>query len=333
MSKTPAAVMAAFAAALAVPAAAPAASVSITNDAGAAQALAPGTPVALRNLSPTLTVALAAGETFFDVSTTGPGGPGATFTRSCSNTPASLPVNYQANGLYTVTVSSYTGARCTGAPARQTQYQFTMDATIGVTGPTGTVLRRAPNDFRSVAHRFQIGPIPGVSSYEVHYLRDGVIDPATGDFNAPFDTGFAPAETGLADITFREPGKYVVIGRAAGASSVDGPWSAPFTVKVKDPFDLLSRPFFVDSRGPSYKVRARLGSEFARGKVTVKIAKGRKGGKFRSVGKARVRNGIVRKRMTIRSPGTYRLRLSYKGSGRVAGGKVTTSFTITRRFI
>ena len=278
MKKTRAAGMAAAAAAAALsfPAVAPAASVTITNDAGAPQALAPGAPIALRNLSPSLTVTRAAGETFVSVSTSGPGGPGATSTRTCSDIPVTLPVSYQANGTYTVVVESYTGTRCTGTP-QSAQYQFTMDGTIGVTGPTNKfVLRRAPNDFRSIPYRFQIGPIPGVSSYEVHYLRDGVIDPATGDFNAPSDLAFAPSDTGFADTSFREPGTYSIIGRASGYSTVDGPWSAPFKINVKDPFDLLTRPFFADSRGPSYKVRVRLGSEFARGKVTVKIAKGRK---------------------------------------------------------
>jgi hypothetical protein len=167
----------------------------------------------------------------------------------------------------------------------------------------------------------------------VHYLRDGVIDPATGDFNAPSDLAFAPADTGFADISFREPGTYSIVGRAAGYSGIDGPWSAPFAINVKDPFDLLTRPFFVDSRGPSYKVRLRMGSEFTRGKVTIKIAKGRKGGKFRSVGKARIRDGIARKRFRITRSGNYRMRIGYKGSKTVAGGRVTASFRVTNRFI
>ena len=320
------------AAALSLPAVAPAATVTITNDAGAPQPLAPGAPLALRNLSPMLTVTRSAGETFVDVSTTGPGGPGATSSRICADAPVSLPVSYQANGTYTVVVASYTGARCTGTPQATAQYQFTMDATIGITGPTKRVLRRAPNDFTSIPYRFQLGPIPGASSYDVHYLRDGVINPATGDFNAPADFGFAPAETGFADISFREPGTFAIIGRAAGYSSVDGPWSAPFKINVRDPFDLLTRPFFLDGSGPSYKVRARMGSDFTRGKVTIKIAKGRKG-KFRSFGKARIRNSYVLKRFTLRRAGSYRLRIGYKGSKTVAPGRVTVGFRITNRSI
>ena len=89
------------------------------------------------------------------------------------------------------------------------------------------------------------------------------------------------------------------------------------------PFD-LERTSFPDSRGPSYKVRGQVRERAARGKVTVSIARGKKKGKFRKIGKAKINSkGRFTKRFTVHKTGVYRLRYTYKGSSLVAGGRVT----------
>ena len=141
--------------------------------------------------------------------------------------------------------------------------------------------------------------------------------------------------SGFAGLALSDPGRYVVVARAVGSTGAAGqffsPWSAPVVLNVKSPFDLLSAPFFLDDRGPSYKLRARArGEDSARGKVKIAFAKGKRG-KYFSAGKAKVRGGVLKKRFTLRSPGVYRVRFTYKGSAAVWPGKVVWSMEIERR--
>ena len=101
------------------------------------------------------------------------------------------------------------------------------------------------------------------------------------------------------------------------------------------PFDFLSTPSFPDGRGDSYKLRGIVREKAARGsKVRISLARGAKGGKFHSIGKAKIRKGgKITKRFTIRNPGKYRLKYKFKGNAKVLPGAYVQSFTITRRFI
>ena len=110
------------------------------------------------------------------------------------------------------------------------------------------------------------------------------------------------------------------------------PWSAPINFTVKAPFD-LSYVGFPDSDGPSYKLRGTLRDPFARGsRVTVYYAKGKKGGKFRKLGRSSKVNskGRFTLRFKLRKPGVYRLQYRFKGSSLVLGGKVTEAIRIRR---
>ena len=72
---------------------------------------------------------------------------------------------------------------------------------------------------------------------------------------------------------------------------------------------------------------------FARGsRVTVYYAKGRKGGKFRKLGRSSQVNskGRFTLRFKLRKPGVYRLQYRFKGSSLVLGGKVTEAIRIRR---
>ena len=115
MRKTHAAMTAATAAcaaALALPAMAPAATVTITGDTGAPVTLTPGAPVAMRQMHPDVSVALGGTEKGVDVSVAGPVAAAIT-PRTCSSGGVPSSMDYQGNGTYTITVSTYTNALCT----------------------------------------------------------------------------------------------------------------------------------------------------------------------------------------------------------------------------
>ena len=79
-------------------------------------------------------------------------------------------------------------------------------------------------------------------------------------------------------------------------------------------------------------MRGQVRERAARGKVTVYIARGKKKGKFRKIGKAKINSkGRFTKRFTVQKTGVYRMRYTYKGSSLVAGGKVTEQIRIRRR--
>jgi hypothetical protein len=137
--------------------------------------------------------------------------------------------------------------------------------------------------------------------------------------------------TGTADARFTEPGRYVMVARIKSGDYYT-PWSAPISFTVKAPFD-LSYVGFPDPDGPKYKLRATLRDNFARGsRVTVYYAKGKKGGKFRRLGRSSKINSkrAFTLRFKLRKPGVYRLQYRFKGSSLVLGGKVTEAIRIKR---
>jgi hypothetical protein len=65
-------------------------------------------------------------------------------------------------------------------------------------------------------------------------------------------------------------------------------------------------------------------------RVTVAVAKGKKGKRFKTLGKPKVNsNGDFRQRFRL-ARGTYRLRFSYKGSSTIARGTIYQVITIRR---
>jgi hypothetical protein len=333
MRKTCAATMAAAAAtaaALTLPAAAPAATVTITGDDGNPVALSPAAPVSLRQMKTEVGVTRTGAETRYTVTTTGPAG-AASSPVDCFTIPTTTRMNYQGNGTYTVTVATYTSKTgCTGTPTT-TSYQVVIGAGVALAQPAGKLLTRRPNEVGAIEHQLPITLNPGALTDEIRYARGGVLG-ADGAISGPSQQAFVDPATGAVKLRLDAPGDYVVVARAQAFSQAFTPWSAPVRFRAVAPFDFVSAPSCVDCRGPRYKLRGQLREKSARGKVTVKIARGKKGGKFRSVGKARVRRGVFKKKLTINSPGVYRARYIYKGSATIAPGKVTTQFRITRRF-
>ena len=67
------------------------------------------------------------------------------------------------------------------------------------------------------------------------------------------------------------------------------------------------------------------------GRVSIALARGTKGGKYRSLGSVKVSKHSVTKRFRATKAGVYRLRFKYKGNASVAGGYEVDKIRITRR--
>jgi hypothetical protein len=238
--------------------------------------------------------------------------------------------DYRGNGTYTVLVRYFgtTDSDCNGA-AQDRRFQYTINAGIGVTGPPGRLLTRAPNSFSTNAHELGVSLNPGASTYEVRYALGGVTGP-DGAISGPSAETFVDRATGLASFRFDKPGRYVIVARAK-TDDFFTPWSAPVNVNAIAPFD-IERVSFPDGRGPRYKLRGQVRERVARGRVTISVARGRKGGRFRRLGRAKINSkGRFTKKFKLRKTGVYRLRYTYKGSDLVAAGRVTEAIRIRRR--
>jgi hypothetical protein len=320
----------ALAAALTLPAAAQAATVTITGDDGNPVALNAAAPTSLRQMKTDIAVTRTGAETRYTLSATGPAG-AAMSPVECFSIPTSTRMNYQGNGTYTVSVTTYTSATgCTGA-STTTTYQVAVNAGLALAQPAGKLLTRKPNELSPIAYQVPISLNPGALSQEIRYAKGGVLGP-DGAISGPSQQAFVDPASGAVKLSLDAPGDYVMVARAESFSGAFTPWSAPIRFRAVAPFDFVIAPSCTDCRGPSYKIRGQLREKSARGKVTVKLARGRKGGRFRSVGKARVRNGVFKKRFTLNSPGVYRAKYIFKGSSTTAAGRVTIRFEITRRF-
>jgi hypothetical protein len=333
MRKTMTAMTAAIVAAAAAPAAAPAATVTITGDTGTPVTLTPGAPASLRQMHAEVNVALGGTERAFALAVAGPVAPAAS-PRKCGTSNIPWGVDYQGNGTYTITVTTYTNTTCTTG-AQATSYSVAINAGVALTAPSGPVLTRQPNSVVGNTLQIPVALNPGALTHELRVALGGVPAP-DGSISGPSKEVFADAATGTAAVRLDAPGRYLMVGRATGYTGGAGqffsPWSAPITIRAFAPFDFIAAPSCVDCRGPRYKIRGRLREQSTRGKVRVKLARGGKGGRFRSVGKARIRNGVFKKKFTLRRPGVYRARYIFKGSATTAPGTVTTKFRITRRF-
>jgi hypothetical protein len=331
---TAAAAAAAIAGALSLPAPAPAATVTITGDTGAPVTLNPAATTAIRQMNPDLAVALGTGERSLSLSVAGPVAPAAT-PRTCSlSSIPSWSMDYQGNGTYTVTVTTYTDTSCEDG-AKASSYRVAINAGVALTAPSGPVLTRQPNSFVTNTLQVPVALNPGALTHDLRVALGGVRAP-DGSISGPSKQVFADTTTGTAAVRLDAPGTYLMAGRATGYTGAAGqffsPWSAPISIRAFAPFDFVGAPACTDCRGPRYTLRGQLREKSARGRITVKLARGNRGGRFRSVGKARIRrNGVFKKKLTLRRPGVYRAKYIYKGNATVAPGSVTTKFRITRR--
>lgn len=304
---------------------------TVTGDDGNPVQLQQGVPLAMRNMDPHVGLAFS-DRGRFSLSVAGPDGGAAATPISCySKFSTTRSVSYRGNGNYTVILDNFAqdDTSCVSPISRET-YVFSISGGVGLAQPAKPFLRRQRNSYSSRTLELGVGLNPGASRYELRYSRNAVIGP-DGAISGPSDTAYISSSTGTASILFSKPGVYTAVARASsGIGGFYTPWSVPIKVVVKDPFD-LSTVSFPDSRGPVYKLKGTLRSDVLRGRVSIAIAP-RKRGKFRRLGRAKIRRGgVFYKRFRQRRPGTYRLRFHYRGSKLGAKGAVVTKIKIRRR--
>lgn len=322
-----------FAAAL-LPATAGAVTPVVTNDAGAPVVITPG--LTIRNMSPNVGYVLGPGEGRVIAGVSGPDGQPVATARNCSSFVTGGGVDYRGNGTYTISVLAYgpNDFGCT-TPVGLSQVAFTINAGVGLGQVPGRRLIRAAGSFVRRPINVPIALNPGALGHEIRYKRNGRVGP-DGALVGPSNEAFADSARAVVPLRLDKPGRWVIVARAKGFSNAGGqyftPWSAPVTVRAVAPFDISSMSF-PDSRGPSYMVRGILREPSARGVVQVLIAPGRRGGKFRPLGAARLNTkATFTKRFTVQAPGVYRLRFVRKRTATMNGGVITRPITISRRF-
>ena len=314
-------------------AAAPAmgATVTVTGDDGATPVpIANGSTTALRNMKADVNVQPASGERY-RLAVTGPAGQAAA-SLDCYSIPTGDRLDYLGNGNYTGTLQVYTTSGCSGAPKSTITFTIAVNASVAISMPSAAkALMRQPGG-TSITHPIPVAQNPGALSTQVHYARNAALGPDGGIVGAS-ERAYVDAATGVANITFFEPGSYTLVAHAeAFTSGMFSPWSPPVTLQVLAPFEFSGGVSFPDSRGPVYKLRATLRDKGGKGKVKILMARGWKGGKFRSIGKAKIRGRVITKTFTQHQVGKYRIRYVYKGSKLIAPGKITQKITIRRRF-
>jgi hypothetical protein len=307
-----------------------AAVVTVSGDAGSPVALAQGAPAAIRNMSPTVGIGFPA-DGRFSATVAGPDGVAVATALTCFiNDNFTRITDFRGNGNYTITITNYAKAdTACKTPTSTETYVYSIASSVAVTPPPTAFLIRAANSYATNTLSLPVSLNPGASTYEVQYAQGAVLA-ADGSISGPSETGYVNQTTGTIDLSFRTPGTWTVVARAKNGVYYS-PWSAPVNVTAIVPFDLESLSF-PDSRGPSYLLRGTVGDKTIRGTVSLALARGTKGGTYKSIGKTKVSSkSTFSKRFTQRRTGTYRLRVHYAGSAIAPPVSIVTKIKITRR--
>jgi hypothetical protein len=303
---------------------------TLTGDDGQPAPLTAGAPPTIRNMSASAAVQVPAGTAkSWKWVATDPTGVAAT-TESCWNSLAedSSRVNYRGNGAYTLTVTTYTATNCASGAQAPIVFSWNVAASVVVGQPAGPLMTRPANTSVTSTHLLDFSGNPGATNYEIRFAKGGVIGP-DGAISGPSTTAIVDSATGKIRFwNFDGPGQYVMVARAQSGDYYTA-WSPAVAVTLIAPFD-LSSVSFPDSRGPSYQVRGIVREKSAGSRVTIAVAKGKKGKRFRTLGKAKVNSqGVFKLRFRL-SRGTYRVRYSFRGTSTVARGTVYEVITIRR---
>jgi hypothetical protein len=299
---------------------------SVTGDTGSPTPLTAGAaPIGIRNMDVKAQVRVDAGG--YSISITDGAGTGAATPSACTSGDTTKFVDYHGNGTYKMTVTTYSDLGCRNG-AKTWVYQWTVAASVAIGQPATALLTRAANSFSTNTQALDFAGNPGATGYEIKYALGGVVNP-DGSISGPVKDAFYDSTTGKVQMIERTPGTYVMVARAKIFGNYS-PWSAPVTIRLIAPFDLSSRTF-PDSIGPSYQVRGIVGETTAGGRVTISAAKGKKGGRFRTLGKPKVNSkGVFTLRFRLKKLGVYRIRYSFAGSSTVTKGSVTETVRIRR---
>jgi hypothetical protein len=306
--------------------------VTLTGDDGQPAPLAAGTPTTIRNMLASSAVQVTTDATVksWKYTVTAPDG-GESVSGLCWSSPINDDerVAYRSNGTYTLTIQTYTATGC-GTGARPPMvYTWNVAASVAIGQPPGPLMTRPANTSVTNTHLIDFSGNVGAQNYEIRFAKGGVLAP-DGSISGPSTTAIVDSATGKIRFwNFDGPGQYMMVARAQSGDYFTA-WSPPVTVTLIAPFD-LSSVSFPDSRGPSYQVRGIVREASAAGsRVTIAVAKGEKGKRFRTLGKAKVNSkGVFKLRFRL-SRGTYRVRYSFKGTAAVARGTVYEVIRVRR---
>lgn len=303
---------------------------SITGDDGAVVPLTGGAN--LRHMAPTVTFTFAEGETHYAARVVGPAGAASTGT-DCLRTssPFEERVRYQGNGAYAVFFKAGNSFDACQAAAEQS-LPFSINASVAITPPaTQPLFTREPGSFAAIDFAVPVSLNPGADTYEFRYAPNATLGP-DGGITGETSSAIVDTTAGTARVNFTKPGRYTFVVRAKSfRSDVPTAWSPRVDVTVVAPFDLTSTSF-PDSRGPSYRLAGQVRETTATGRVTISIARGKNGKRFKRLGTAKLRKGgkfSLRFRQT--RFGNFTLRYSFRGSPTVGRGTLTENIRISRR--
>ena len=329
----------AFAAMTFAPAGASALSVSVDGDDGNPVAL-PG-PLTIRNVNPNIHIHVDPGEGY-DFSVAGPGGQKAAAGLSCV-TPnfndKSNIISYWGNGAYTIHLTKHalnSSGNCTAAATGTQDVQFTINGGIILAGPPKAVLTRNPGKLFTNRIVLPANVTPNAIGNDLFYGHNSAINPDQS-LATPAGQVYADTTAGTVEVPLdKGPGTYQLAGHSKAFNSYNGgadvftPWAQAVQFQAFAPFD-VKKLSFPDYKGPSYRIRATFNEVTVTGRVSIALARGTKGGKYRSLGSVKVSKHSVTKRFRATKAGTYRLRFKYKGNANVAGGYEVDKIRITRR--
>ncbi len=307
---------------------------TVTADDGNPVALTAGAPLALRNMDVTAVSRVDAADAgSFSAVALDPTGvsaeSGTPFCQRSGNEDKHF-VAYRGNGTYTLQIDLFSDTACKTAKNRVT-LQWTVGAAVAVVAPAGPLPTRQKGSFSTIMQQLDFVANPGAITHEIKFAKNGVVQPDGSLASPVLKDGFLNRTTGKVEIIgASEPGTYVVVARAKSGDYYTA-WSPPVTLKLIAPFDFSTRSF-PDQTGPRYSVRGTLRETSAAGsRVTVAIATGKTGKRFRTLGKAKVSSkGIFKLNFTIRKRGWYRLRYSFSGNATVARGTLYEPIKIRR---
>jgi hypothetical protein len=315
----------------AAPASAQAVAVTVTGDDG--NPIPFNGDLVIRTMDAKVAVTPSGGEKVNLAATyVGPDGANAATPMSCSSSGSTRSMEYRGNGTYTIQVTTY-GEKdfsCKTPLGPPSTYRYSVNAGVALAALPFRPLIRQPNGFVTQNVTLPISLNPGAIGYEVRYAPGGVIGP-DGAISGPSAEGFVDRATGTVSLRMATPGRYAVVARAR-SGQFNTPWSAPVFVDAIAPFDLQTSRT-PDARGPSYRIAITVRELSAAGsRVRLAYARGRKGGRYRSLGTARINaKGVFTKRFTLRRSGVYRMRFTFAGSPTVAPGVVVQQFRVSRR--
>ena len=300
---------------------------SVTGDNGVPTQLAAGAPLAITNMDVRAYVHVdQADAVSYRWQVTDGTGTGATSLSPCWNTSYAPSrddnrlVTYRGNGTYTLALNLYSAKDCGGTASART-FQWTTSSTVTLSAPATPQLIRQPNSVSTITQLLGFSGPPGAISYEIKYAKDAAVAADGSITGLNVQDAYLDRATGQVQIIgARDPGVYTAVARAK-IGDFATPWSTPVQLHLQQPFDILTGTF-TDRRGPSYKMRTTMRDKWLRGsRVTVAIAKGKKGKRFRTIGKPKVNSkGQFSVSFTVRKLGWYRVRYSFKGNSSVARG-------------